>query len=179
MRGFAAILMVVALAACEGAVDSKGEPSAAAEGYTLEIRASELEQTFLVTAPDGRVVGARAAEGASALMDADRARAMFADPPPAQDAAPEVMSLRVPGFEMSVGANEEGAEGDHGQVRIAFGDGAQRIEVNANDGGPGENDDRAFVRITGADAEAVREFIAEADQLSPEVQAQMLTELGL
>lgn len=167
-------------AGCEAAVTGDGQQPAPQAGYTLEIRASELEQTYLVTAPDGRVAGARAAEGVSALMDSSRARALAGEAPPQGEEVPEVMNLRVPGFEMSIGATEENADGERGRVALSIGgpDG-QRIEVDANEGGPGGADDRANVRITGADEEAVRQFISRADELSPAVQAQMLAELGL
>jgi hypothetical protein len=167
-------------AGCDASVTGEGEQAASQAGYTLEIRASEIEQTYVVTAPDGRVVAARAAEGASALMDSARARALAGETQPQGEPVPEVMSLRVPGFEMSIGATEEGADGERGRVALSIGgsDG-QRIEVDANEGGPGGADDRAHVRITGADEEAVRQFISRADELSPAVQAQMLAELGL
>jgi hypothetical protein len=174
---------VVALAACDTGTTSSSAGDLAggpAEGYTLEIRASAADQTYLVIAPDGRAVGARAAEGASALMDSSRALALAGDAPPHGEEVPEVLSLRVPGFEMSIGGTEENADGDHGSVRIAMGGGdGQRIQVDANEGGPGDADDRAYVRITGADEAAVRDFITEADELSPSVQAQMLAALGL
>jgi hypothetical protein len=179
MRAVIAVL-ALALAACDASVDTKdGDESAAAEGYTMVIRATEGEQTYLIASPDGRTVGARAAEGASALMDAPRAQALIGEPPPRMEDAPEVMSLRLPGFEMSIGGTEGETGDDSGQVKLSIGEGAQRIEVRADEGGPGEADDRAFVRITGADEEAVREFIAEADELSPEVKTQMLAGLGL
>ena len=184
MRTIMLALSVCTLAACDGAVttrdgDLAGGPGGEAGGYTLEVRASDLEQTYLVIAPDGRTVGARAAEGASALMDSDRAMALAATAPPRGEAIPEVLSLRIPGFEMSIGGTEENANGDQGSVAISLGAGGQRIEVNANEGGPGDADDRAHVRITGADEAAVRDFIAEQDELSPSVQAQMLAELGI
>lgn len=173
--------LVLGLAACDADVRAPvdGE-QAAAGGYTIEIRATDVEQTYLITAPDGRTIGARAAEGASALMDTTRAQALAADPLPQSEETMEVLSLRVPGFDLSIGANEENAEGEHGQVRLSLGgtDG-QRVEVNANEGGPGDADDRAHVRITGADEAAVREFITGQDELSPSVQAQMLAELGV
>ncbi len=181
MRVVIAALALAALAACDGSVrsDEKGEAGAPAEGYTMVIRATEGEQTYLITGPDGRTVGARAAEGASALMDAARAQSLMGEPPPRMEEVPEVMSMRLPGFEMSVGGTEDGAEGDNGQVKLSIGHGQQRVEVNADEGGPGEADDRAFVRITGADEEAVREFIADAEELSPDVKTQMLAGLGL
>jgi hypothetical protein len=180
MRAVIAVL-ALALAACDASVDTgNGDQSAAAtEGYTMVIRATEGEQTYLITGPDGRTVGARAAEGASALMDAPRAQALIGEPPPRMEDVPEVMSLRLPGFEMSIGGTEGETGDDSGQVKLSIGEGNQRVEVRADEGGPGEADDRAFVRITGADEEAVREFIAEADELSPEVKTQMLAGLGL
>jgi hypothetical protein len=177
MRFLIAALAAAALTACEREVNAP-ELDGGSDGYTLEIRASEAEQTYLVIAPDGRTVGARAAEGASALMDSSRARALAGDPPPQGEQPPEVMSLRVPGFEVSIGA-EEDADGERGRVALSLGRDGQRIEVNANEGGAGAADDRAFVRITGADEAAVREFITSADELSPAVQAQMLAELGM
>jgi hypothetical protein len=89
------------------------------------------------------------------------------------------MSFRMPGFDLSIGATEDDAGGDSGRVAISVGDGQRRVEVNANEGGPGDADNRAYVRITGADEAAVRNFITEADSLSPAVQAQMLAELGM
>lgn len=181
MRWLMAAAALALVAACDGSnvsVDGVdvGEPG----GYTIEIRASEAEQTYLITTPEGQTVGARAAEGASALMDQPRAQALAAEPPPrSSEEVPEIMSLRVPGFEMTIGGTEDDANGENGQVAMRIGGGRQNIVVNADEGGPGEADDRAYVRITGADADAVREFIAEADEISPSVQAQMLAELGL
>jgi hypothetical protein len=176
----ALIVGVAALAAACSADVSEDRSPAAGGGYMLEVRATQGEQTYLVTAPDGRVVAARAAEGASALMDADRALAFAGDPPPQGEVPPEVMSMRVPGFEMKINADEENAAGDNGRVAMSIGgSGGTNIVVNANEGGPGEADDHAQVRITGADEEAVRDFIQDAEELSPEVKAQMLAELGI
>lgn len=173
--------LALGVAACDGSATSSTTDLAGGEasGYTMEIRASSIEQTYLITTPDGRTVGARAAEGASALMDGSRAQSLAAEAPPQGEALPEVMSLRVPGFEMSIGGVEDEVSGERGQVRISMGADGQHISVNADEGGPGDADDRAIVRITGADEAGVREFIAEADELSPAVQAEMLTELGL
>lgn len=173
------VVLAAALAGCDAPPDSDlaGGPSGGG-GYTLEIRAGEGEQTYLVVGPDGRTVGARAAEGASALMDSERAQALFDDPPP-QEEISEVMGLRLPGFEMSIGGGGEDDKGEHGQVRLSIGGDGQTVVVNADEGGPGDADDRAYVRITGADAEEVRSFITEADELSPSVQAEMLAALGL
>lgn len=180
MRWLAALAALGLVAACDTSeVEVNGVEVGEPGGYTVEIRASDLEQTYLVLTPDGRTVGARSAEGASALMDSTRAQALAAEAPPRnEETPPEVFSMRVPGFEMSVAGNEDDANGDNSQVRMNIGGGRQNISVHADEGGPGEADDRAYVRITGMDETAVREFIAEADELSPEVQAQMLTELG-
>jgi hypothetical protein len=180
MRWVIAVL-ALGLAACDGAttrVDNDSGAASAASGYTIEIRALENTQSYIVTAPDGRVVGARAAEGASALMETSRAQALAGEPPPAGEDVPEVLSLRVPGFDMSIGATEENADGEHGSVNLQIG-GEQNITVRANEGGPGEADDTAFVRITGADEQAVRDFINDADDLSPDVKTQMLAALNL
>lgn len=177
MRALLAVL-ALALAACDGAATDSTESGseAAAPGYTLEIRASGDAHAFLITAPDGRVVGARAAEGASALMDQDTLRT-FAAAPEGADSGREVVSLRLPGVSLSVSGEGEGSGQESGRVSInAYG---RSVEVNAHEGGPNDNDDLANVRIRGVDEAEVREFIAKADELSPAVQAQMLAALGL
>jgi hypothetical protein len=175
MRLLIAGLAVLA-AACSADISTGDHP--AASGYTLEVRATNGEQTYLVTAPDGRVVGARAAEGASALMDGDRARALAGDPPPQGEPPPEVMSLRLPGVDMQINA-EGDDDKENGRVAMSIGAEGHNIVVNADEGGPGEEDDRAYVRITGADEDAVRDFINDADELSSDVKVQMLSELGI
>jgi hypothetical protein len=172
--------LALGLAACDSStsVSADGDGATAPDGYTLEIRATEASQDYVVVAPDGRTVGARAADGASALMDTARAQALVAEPPPEGEEVPEVMSLRLPGFEMAIGGTDEDANGDNGSVNLRIG-GEQNIVVRANEGGPGDADDTAFVRITGADEEAARDFINDAEELSPEVKTQMLGELGL
>lgn len=182
MRAFILAAAVVALAACDGSTTTTAgdaQTAGAAGGYTMEIRASGIEQTYLITTPEGRTVGARAAEGASALMDENRAQALIADPPPQGEEMPEVMSMRFPGFSLSISGEEDQGEGENGRVNISMGGEGQNITVRADEGGPGEADDRAWVRITGADEEAVREFINEQEELSAEVKAEMFTALGL
>lgn len=181
MRALIAV-MALALAACDGgAITSDGDLAGGPDdvsGYTMEIRAAQAEQTFLIRSPEGQVVAARAAGGASMLMDEAAIQSLAVVDQPGE-AATEVMSLRVPGFSMNIGANGEDENGENGQVNINIGAGKQRVTVNADEGGPGEADDRAFVRITGADEEAVRKFIAEQDELLPATQAEMLAALGL
>lgn len=174
MRALIGSVLALWIAAC---VDAS-EPGAAlegalADGYTLEIRADASEQVFLVTTPEGRIVGARAAGGASALMETGAARAL-AGAPAAQraEAGLEVFSLRLPGLDLSVSGEEEGG-------RVSIDVAGHTVQVEANEGGPGDLDDRAYVRIAGVPEAEVREFIATADPLSPQVQAQMLAELGL
>jgi hypothetical protein len=53
------------------------------------------------------------------------------------------------------------------------------VHVDAEDGGPGENDDRANVMITGATESDARDFINDAEDVSAEVKQQMLTAVGL
>ncbi len=170
--------IVAAALVCACAPEGSLEGAPAGESYTLEIRASETDQTYLITAPDGRVVGARAAEGASALMNSERARALI-DDPPSMDVPPEVLSLRVPGFDLRINAEEGGADGESGRVALSIGAEGQQIVVNAEEGAPGDADNRAYVRISGADEDAVREFVEDADGLSTEVRAEMLAGLGL
>lgn len=181
MRWMIVALALGALAACDGTNGEAGADGAtpSTSGYTMEIRASSGEQTYIIVAPDGRTVGARAAEGASALMNAERAQALFADPPPeAGDDMPEVFAMRLPGFSMSVSGTEDEGEGENGRVNLNIGGGGQNVIVRADEGGPGEEDDRAYVRITGADEDAVREFIDEQEDLSADVKAQMRSALG-
>jgi hypothetical protein len=172
------IVSLAALAAaCSADVNVDGD-AAPGESYTLEVRATEGEQTYLVIAPDGRVVGARAAEGASALMNGDRARELAGDPPPQGETPPEVMSLRFPGVDLQINAEGDEAK-ENGRANVSINAGDHSVVVNADEGGPGEADDRAYVRITGADEDAVRGFINDAEELSPQVKTEMLAELGI
>ncbi len=180
MRWMIVAALALGAAACGDATTSEGgQAEAATDTYTMEIRAGELEQSYVVIAPDGRVVGARASGGASALMADARAQALAGSPPPEGEELPEVMALRLPGFSMSISGTDDSGEGENGRVNLSIGADGQRITVYADEGGPGEADDRAYVRITGADANAVREFIDEAEELSPEVKTEMRTALGL
>lgn len=182
MRWMIAALALAAVAACDGTTTTtSADGQASASGYTMEIRASSVEQTYIIVAPDGRTVGARAASGASALMNEQRAQAMFADPPPEGEDMPEVFSIRLPGFSMSVAGTEDEGSSEHenGRVNLSIGGAGENVIVRADEGGPGEEDDRAYVRITGADEDGVREFISEQEDLSAEVKEQMRAALGL
>ena len=172
----AIIALALLAAAC---VDVKRPQHAdAGDGYTLEVRANAGEQIFLVTSPDGHTVGGRAADGASALMD-DSAIHQLGDMHIAENEdLQQVVSLRLPGLDLSVSGDPDSTD-ENGRGRVSINVGGHSLEVNASEGGPGEDDDRAHVRITGATESEAREFIAKADQLSPAIQAQMLTGLGL
>jgi hypothetical protein len=67
----------------------------------------------------------------------------------------------------------------HSRGHVTMNIGGFGLNVNADEGGPGDADDRAQVRLTGLSAHDARKFITDADELSPQVQAQMLTALGL
>jgi hypothetical protein len=176
MRGlFLAALLLVG--ACTADAPSGDLAGGLTDGYTIEIRASEAQQIYIVTAPDGQRVAARAAGGASALIDAEDMRALANAAPLADEAElQEQVSLRMPGLDLSVRADPDAVDGDGGG-RVSLNLGGQAIEVDAS--GQGEGTERANVRIGGMDEADVRAFITKADGLSPAVQAQMLADLGL
>lgn len=174
MRGVLAGLAVLTLAACsEADVANSDNPPG---GYTLEVRADQDVQVFMVTAPDGRTTAARATDGVSGLMDLEEARAFSVLPAASEDAPPEVVALRLPGFDLSIAAegNTNSADG----ARVNINAGGRQVHIEAQDDG-GTETDRAHVRITGASESDARDFIADAEEISPETQAQMLAALGL
>jgi len=177
---FLALAAPLVLAACDGSYSSSDGSAAteeAAGGYTLEVRAVEGVQTLIVTAPDGRTTGSRVADGASALLDGDAIQSLGAMEPLNGEANPEVFAMRLPGVNISVAADESDPNSESATVRINAG--GRSVHVDAEDGGPGENDDRANVRITGATEEDARDFINDAEDVSAEVKTQMLAALGL
>jgi hypothetical protein len=166
------------LAACDGSYSSSDAATQdPAGGYTLEVRAVEGVQTYIVTAPDGRQTATRVAEGASALLDADTIQRLGPMEALSDDPNPEVFALRFPGVDISVAADESDPNSESATVRVNAG--GRTVHVDAEDGGPGENDDRANVRITGATEEDARDFINDAEDVSAEVKQQMLTALDL
>lgn len=181
MRMMIAGLALFCVACVDVSSEGGGGDSAASApaGYTLEVRASEAEQFFLVTSPEGKVVAGRASGGASALMAPPEVQALLAAAPAlASGEQREVVSLRLPGLNLSV-SGDPGSGGQHGGGRVSINAGGHSVEVNASEGGPGESDDNAHVLIRGVQESEAREFIAKADVLSPAVQAQMLAGLGL
>jgi hypothetical protein len=140
----------------------------APQGYILDVRADENVQIYMVTAPDGRVVAARAQGGVSALMDEAEIQSVAELGPLLE--TPAQVSIRAPGVSISVNADDAGGGG-----HVSINAGGHSVDVRADEGEP----DRASVRIAGVDAEEARDFIAKADELSPQVQAQMLAALDL
>lgn len=172
-----ALVAPLALAACDGSYSTDAADQEPAGGYTLEVRAVEGVQTFVVIAPDGRTTGSRVAEGASALLDGDAIQGLGEMEPLRSEAQPEVFAMRFPGVDISVAADESDPNSESATVRVNAG--GRSVHVDAEEGGPGENDDRANVRITGAAEEDARDFINDAEDVSPEVRTQMLAAIGL
>ena len=180
MRRFLFVLAVVC-AACSPLAGHKG-------AYNLEIRASEDAQFFLVTTPDGHVVGARASKGESAMMDDAAVHALLAAPPVAATTSAtgtstgastntntNTVSIQAPGVSIQASGDDNG-KGDNGDAHVSLNVGGPSIQIDAH--GNGEDSGNAHVVINGVDAKAARDFIVHADALSPAVQAQMLAALG-
>lgn len=175
---FALILLA---AGCDASVDvsDKGDSQTPAGGYTLEVRADQAAQIYLVTTPDGKTVAARAENGTSTLMQGRAVQALANQPMPTDPTQQEVVSLRVPGVNLSVSGSPD-STGEDGTAHVTVDAGGHSVEVNAE--GNGEDNgpnNRAHVRITGATEEEARDFVNKAEKISPDVQAQMLAALGL
>jgi hypothetical protein len=142
-------------------------------GYGMQIFAVENAKIFYVVGPGGKSVAARAAEGQSAIMPAEEAKALIARHGGALAAhAPEggdKVKIKIPFVGIDVVSDESG---DNAKVRINAG--GQKIEVDANDAA-----NAAHVRISGANADSVRDFIQDGESLSAETKAAMLKALGL
>ncbi len=165
------------LAACDGSYTSADNGQGPAGGYTLEVRAVEGVQTYIVTAPDGRQTAARTAEGASALLDAEAVQGLGEMQALNDEAQPEVFAMRLPGVDISVAADGDNPNSESATVRVNAG--GRSVHVDADEGGPGDADDRANVRITGANESDARDFINDAEEISAEVKTQMLAAVGL
>lgn len=171
------LALPLVLAACY--VSSTGEHVAEAPvgGYTLEVRAVEGVQTYIVVAPDGRQTAGRAAEGTSTLLDAEAIQGLGDMQALNTEPQPEVFAMRFPGVDISVSADADNPNSESANVRVNAG--GRSVHVDADEGGPGDTDDRANVRITGATEEDARDFINDAEQISPDVKTQMLAAVGL
>jgi hypothetical protein len=180
LRRSLVVLAAVTLAACNASPPATGDNGAGVSGYTLVVRADENAQVYLVAHADGAITGARVTGGASELLDQRDARTLLGEPLAFADGAepPEQVAVNLPGFQLSVRADEDGASSDNAHVNINVG--GKRVEVNAqdNDGDAGAHE-QARVRVTGADAQEARDFIAKAEGVSDAVQAEMLEVLGL
>lgn len=181
MRFVVAALALFGLAACDDGPLGADSNGATPAGYRLEVRALEGVQTYIITAPDGKVVGAQAADGASAMLTDTRIQELAGQPLPVdENAPPEVMSLKVPGFEMSINADgDEAGTGEDGNAQVKMRvRGQETVSIDARENGPGDADDIAHVVITGASEQSTREFIDEQEDLSADVKAQMRAALG-
>lgn len=175
---FLTLALPLALAACDGSysdADLAGDNPAG--GYILEVRADENQQVYIVTAPDGRRTASRVAGGASALLGTGDIQALGDLQPLNAEPQPEVFALRFPGVDISVAADEDNPNSESATVRVNAA--GRSVHVDADEGGPGEADDRANVRITGASETDARDFINDAEEVSSEVKTQMLAAVGL
>jgi hypothetical protein len=175
MRQLVLLGFLAFLAACS--VEVSGDADNPAGDYRVQVDADENGHIFLVTGPDGTRSAARVEGGVSEIMDVNEARlalgearAANADAGPPED---EQVNITLPGFQLSVAADEEGAGSDRARVRINAG--GREVHVDA----AGEQTGHAVVQISGASAADVRDFINEAEDLSAETKSQMLAELGL
>lgn len=117
------------------------------------------------------------------------------------------VSIRAPGFALDASGDDDGKNGDDGAdnnhdhpatttpasgtkpAASGAGDhndhGRGHVSMNVGgfsfdaDGDSDSGDGRAHVHFAGLSAHDARHFITEADELSPQVQAQMLAALGL
>jgi hypothetical protein len=176
-------------------------------GYVVDIRAVDNDAVYVVTGPDGRVAAARSHDGTSALLDPQALQqALAAMPAPATNPRYDEheVSIRAPGFSLRASGDDDGADGDadnardhlatttpasgekpvagssdhdqHGRGHVTMNVGGFSMEAEGNgDDGNG----RAHVHFAGLSAHDARHFITGADELSPQVQSQMLTALGL
>ncbi|MGE0045378.1 MAG: hypothetical protein AB7J28_08300 [Hyphomonadaceae bacterium] len=171
--GFVALAMVSACGPAGSARDASEQGPQ--EGFTLEIFAHEGEQIYLVRHADGRRAAAHVVNGQSSIMDGGEAQTRLIDS--AADINPpgdEDLSIRAPGFSLSVASDETGGTSDRARIEIQAG--GQSVLVDAQ----GEHDrGSAVVRIAGADADTARNFIEEADGLSAQTRAEMLRALAL
>ncbi|MES1203483.1 MAG: hypothetical protein ABUS57_18760 [Pseudomonadota bacterium] len=177
----AAAALVAIVSACGAqSGENKGAPqAAAAPSYTLDVFAREQEQIYLVSYSDGKVAAARS-DGAdhSEIIAPEEAHRLL-DERQQEFRSPEhqAVNVEVGGVKIAVsGSGDDNNGGKSGEAHIDVNAGGHGMTLDAQ--GDDENG-RARVHITGADAEAARKFINDAEHLSPDVKQQMLQELGL
>ncbi|MFZ2028744.1 MAG: hypothetical protein WAU68_00420 [Vitreimonas sp.] len=200
--------LIVGLAILAGACSVETNSRGGHGGYTVDIRAVENSAVYVVTGPDGRVAAARSQNGASAMLDPQALQqALAAMPAPATNPRYDdhEVSIRAPGFSLRASGDDDGAgaqdaDNEHagtptttpasGEKPVASApanDVHGRGHVSMNIGGfsldaEGDGDEgngRAHVHFAGLSAHDARHFITDADELSPQVQTQMLAVLGL
>jgi hypothetical protein len=189
---FLVVLAAIFVTACSVNVNGKGHG-----GYSFEIRAVGDTHVYVVRGPDGKMAAARSGGGESALLNADELQhALAAMPAPhggpaADDNGGQTVSINAPGFHLRASGDDNSddadttthaatSHGDHGgNAQISMNIAGFSMNVDADDGGPGDADDRAHVSVSGLSEHDARRFIAEQDDLSPQVQSQMLAALGL
>ncbi len=144
MRGAIAALAVLGLSACSVDVGPSGKSdggNSGAGGYTLEVRADEGQQVYIVTSPEGERVAGRTASGVSTLLgaaDLITCPTAACAPPGAND-----VSIQAPGFSLRA-SGDETKDGGDGHVSVNLG--GMSVNVDAQENGPGEGDDHANVR---------------------------------
>jgi hypothetical protein len=177
MRFLIAAAALAALAGCDtSTTTASNEATDTAGGYTLEVRADETQRSYIVTAPDGGQAATQVVDGMSTMLNADGIRAL-GEMQALSEGQPEVFALRVPGVNISVAADEDNPNSESANVRINAG--GRSVHVDAEEGGPGDGDDRANIRITGATESDARDFINDAEGVSAEAKTQMLAALRL
>lgn len=179
MRRLVILSLMALLGACS--VEVGGDPDNPPGGYEMQVFAQDDAQIYLVTGPDGERAAARVDNGASSVIDANEARLALGEArAAAADAGPppddQHVHISLPGFELSVAADEDEASDGLDRARIKIR--AAGREVNVDAAGEDESG-HAVVRISGASAEDARDFIDDAEDLSAETKQQMLSDLGL
>ena len=168
----AAFFAAVALGACEPGSVGGGAGSVPGGDYTLEVFSHQGDQIYVVSRANGKETAARVHAGESAIFDASEAHGLIAQRPLDAPAEPDV-AVRAPGFALSV-ADDDAVGNDNARVEINIG--GKSVLIDAANAGAQR---RALVRITGADADAARNFVTEARGLSADTKADMLKAVGL
>lgn len=180
MRTLIVALAAVALAACTSEVSKAVNEKAAAspdQAWTIQVVGDNEDNVMVVTGPGGKSAAARVTAGASSLLADAEAQGFLAEAQTAYEAdpPPEKVSIKAPGVSINVAADETAGENSgRGRVRIDVGG----IQVHV-DGDEADGEGRGVFRMTGVNADTAREFIEDADDLSPEVKQQMREKLGL
>jgi hypothetical protein len=197
--------MIVCLAVLAAACSVETNRNGRQGGYTVDIRAADNDVVYVVTAPNGHVAAARSHDGTSAMLDPQALQQALAAMPavttnPRYD--DHSVSIRAPGFSLQASGDDDtadsavgddahpatgaapdakpaaGASGNdtHGRGHVTMNLVGFSLEAEGNGD---EGDGRAHVHFGGLSERDARRFIVDADELSPNVQSQMLAALGL